>query len=284
MPGYNQPDEMRADAEMIDPAALTVRESKMTVPTDLQKNNAPVRAAAHYGLTLSVLLSRTVLLVSSYFVIARLFASLKIPAPYDAARPWWPLALLLVNALVLVFLLLALKREGLSPAALIGFDRSGWRKDIASALWMIPVSMILAVGATLGFGTGFYGLKTPTGLMSLSSLPAWAMAVTLTLHPLVNAFVEEMTYNGYVFPRLEQLTRSPWLTIVLVTFFFALQHIAIPFAFDARFLVWRFLSFVPLLLFWVLIYARMRRLTALIVVHWFMDIFAVLSILFIPSA
>jgi membrane protease YdiL (CAAX protease family) len=231
----------------------------------------------------AVLISRTVLLFLSYFITAWLFILFGIPAAYESARVWWPLALILVNAIVLSLLFFSVKREGVTLASLIGFEKSKFKKDVISSLWMIPASMILAVGGTFIFGSVIYHLKIPSDLTSLSTLPTWAMIVSLTIHPLVNAFVEEMTYNGYVFPRLQGLLHSSWLTVILVTFFFSLQHIAIPLVFDIKFLLWRFLSFVPLLTFWVLIYAKVRRLTSLIIVHWIMDIFGLITIMFMPS-
>jgi membrane protease YdiL (CAAX protease family) len=259
------------------------KESNMNMTANTSPNAIVRVSTADFLPVLLVLISRTVLLILSYFITAWLFMLTNTPAAYDSARAWWPLALILINAIVLALLFFAVKREGVSLASLIGFEKSRLKKDMASCLWMIPASMVLAVGATMGLGAGMYNLKTPSDLMSLSTLPAWAMVIALTIHPLVNAFVEEMTYNGYVFPRLQGLLRSSWLAVVLVTFFFSLQHIAIPLAFDIKFLVWRFFSFVPLLLFWVLIYVKTRRLTSLIIVHWFMDIFALLTIMFIPS-
>ena len=238
---------------------------------------------AHPVIVGTVLVSRIILLVLFYFIAVWIYKSRNLPNAYDLARPWWPISLIFINGIVLIILFFATRQEGKTMASLIGFDKELIKKDIKSSLWMILVSMVLAVGATMGLGALFYHLKTPSGLMSLSYLPVWAMVLTLAVHPVINAFIEEMTYNGYEFPRLDGILHSSSLAVVLVTFFFSLQHIAIPFAFDAKFLLWRFLSFVPLLLFWVLIYAKMRRLPSLIIVHWFMDIFAVLSILFIPT-
>ena len=90
-----------------------------------------------------------------------------------------------------------------------------------------------------------------------------------------------MTYNGYAFQRVEAVSGTAW-AVAVVTIIFSLQHIAVPFAFDGRFLLWRVLSFVPLLLFWVLLYRRLRRLPALIATHWFMDLFALATLLFVP--
>jgi membrane protease YdiL (CAAX protease family) len=246
------------------------------------KSSASLIAPVNIKRIGGVLVVRTALFVLAYFITAGLFTLAGNPDGYTAARPWWPVAGLFVNTVCLALLAGVTKSEHFSLASLIGFDRQKLKKDLLSSLWMIGVSMILAVTATFGFGLPFYGLKTPAGLLSLAALPGWAMVVSLTIFPLVNAFVEEMTYNGYVFPRLAGHISSPW-AVAWVTLFFCLQHIAIPFAFDPKFLLWRFLSFVPLLLFWVLIYSRFRRLTPLIVTHWFMDIFALLTILFVPT-
>ncbi|MCE1252094.1 MAG: CPBP family glutamic-type intramembrane protease [Anaerolineae bacterium] len=247
-------------------------------------NLPPVAAQKNQSIIVvgGMLVLRTLLLVLSYFLTAVLLTVWGVPQPYDQARAWWPVALIFINVIVLGLLYSTTRQENVSPSALIVFNRLKFKEDVFASLWMIFVSMLLAVGATMGLGAVMYGLKTPAELMSLSNLPLWAVLAALVVHPLVNAFIEEMTYNGFVFPRLEKMTHSTPLAVMLVTFFFSLQHIAIPFAFDLKFLIWRFFSFVPLLLFWVLLFMRKRRLTSLIIVHWFMDIFALLTILFIP--
>lgn len=253
----------------------------MTANTAAKSSSVSI-APVNASLTGAVLLARTVLFVLGYFATAGLFSLAGDADPYTSARPWWPVAGLIVNAACLALLAWATKTENTSLASLIRFDRKKLKSDLRTSLWMIAVSMVLAVAANILFGLPFYGLKTPAGIMSLSPLPGWAVVVALAVFPVVNAFVEEMTYNGYVLPRLERRIPSTASVVAWVTFFFSLQHIAIPFAFDATFLFWRFLSFVPLLLFWVLMYRRVRRLTPLIVTHWFMDIFALLTILFVP--
>ena len=239
-------------------------------------------ATANASLVSVVLAARTGLFLLSYFATVWLFSLAGQVDAYNSARPWWPVAGLFVNAACLALLALAVRREGKSLASLVGFEWKKLKSDLRSSLWMIAVSLVLAVSANIVFGLPFYGLKTPAAVMSLNALPLWAVIISMAVFPLVNAFVEEMTYNGYVLPRVEGRGAPAWAAVSIVTFFFSLQHIALPFAFDATFLLWRFLSFVPLLLFWVLMYRRVRRLTPLIVTHWFMDVFALLTILFVP--
>lgn len=112
-------------------------------------------------------------------------------------------------------------------------------------------------------------------------MPGWALILGVGVFPLVNSVVEEMTYNGYAYPRVEAHSH-PAFAVALVTSVFSLQHIAVPFAFDIQFLVWRVLSFVPLLLFWVFRTDGFVVWPAVIVTHWFMDVFALASLLFMP--
>jgi len=77
-----------------------------------------------------------------------------------------------------------------------------------------------------------------------------------------------MTYNGYVFPRLEALSGRAWVAVLVVAFGWALQHIALPFQLDVQFLLLRVLPAIPFAIIVILIYAKTRRLLPLIVAHW----------------
>ncbi len=56
---------------------------------------------------------------------------------------------------------------------------------------------------------------------------------------------EDLTHNGYALPRLVVLTRSHWLSVAIVLFFFALHHSFLMLA-GWKFFVHIFLTFVPL--------------------------------------
>jgi hypothetical protein len=61
-----------------------------------------------------------------------------------------------------------------------------------------------------------------------------------------------------------------------------LQHIALPLTFDMRFMLFRFLSFLPLAVVMTLICLRTRRLIPFIVAHWLVDMLGVLTGLILP--
>jgi hypothetical protein len=90
---------------------------------------------------------------------------------------------------------------------------------------------------------------------------------------------EEMTYQAYALPRIQALSGRTWVAMVVVGFWWALQHSFLPFLPDWRSVLWRFLAFVPGVTALMLVYWKMRRLPPLIVAHWPMDIVAALMTL-----
>jgi membrane protease YdiL (CAAX protease family) len=89
--------------------------------------------------------------------------------------------------------------------------------------------------------------------------------------PFIWGLTEQMTYNGYLAPRLQVLCGSTSLAIVFVAFAWSLQHVFMPLTFDATFMAFRLLSSVPNTVFQTLLYLRLRRLVPLAIAHALMD-------------
>jgi membrane protease YdiL (CAAX protease family) len=87
-----------------------------------------------------------------------------------------------------------------------------------------------------------------------------------------------MTYTGYALPRLITITKSTWLSVVIVSIFYSLQHCFLSIA-DFRYGFYTFLLFLPLAIALELIYLRIKRLPPLIIGHWLMDLASVLFLL-----
>jgi membrane protease YdiL (CAAX protease family) len=151
------------------------------------------------------------------------------------------------------------------------------------SLAFIVLSIIIAITSSFIFGYLIYG-RYPYDLMPLfSDIPIVVVIVCVVIFSVINSILEEITYNGYIFPRLEEEVKNTNIVILIVLFFFTLQHILIMFVPELKYLIWRLLCFVPLLAFWITIYIKMRRLTTLIIVHWFMDTFTIMSIILSPG-
>lgn len=80
-----------------------------------------------------------------------------------------------------------------------------------------------------------------------------------------------MTYNGYLLPRFQVLSRSTSVAIAVVAFVWSMQHAFMPLTFDAKFMAFRMLSPGPLSIFVTLVYLRLRRVVPLAIAHALMD-------------
>ena len=114
------------------------------------------------------------------------------------------------------------------------------------------------------------------GILSARVLPAWAIFYSCSLWWMIWSPTEEITYQGYVLPRIEALTGRTWIAVAIVGFWWALQHSFLPFVPDWRSSLWRFMAFLPGVFATILVYVRTRRLAPLIVAHWMMDILGML--------
>jgi membrane protease YdiL (CAAX protease family) len=88
----------------------------------------------------------------------------------------------------------------------------------------------------------------------------------------ISSPTEEIIYQGYALPRLRALTGRTWVAMIIVGLWWAAQHCLLPFVPDWKYLLFRFLEFLPGVFVMMLVYLRMRRLGPLILAHWTMDI------------
>jgi hypothetical protein len=102
---------------------------------------------------------------------------------------------------------------------------------------------------------------------------------SIIVWPVIWALTEQMTYMGYLFPRLEVLTRRTLFAAAIVLVVWSLQHLALPFVPDGRYVVYRTITTLPIAMTAVVLYLFVlrRRLLPLVVVHWMADVFAALS-------
>lgn len=200
--------------------------------------------------------------------------------PLIKASAWWPVYGLLANYLCFIVIRKQIKSEKLKFRSLINYRPELIKRDLLKGVLFIVLSIIIAISSSIGFGFLLYDRFPNELMLSFEGIPTLVIALFVLVFPIINSFLEEITYSGFIFPRLENELKNVVFSVIVVLFFFTIQHIFITFKPDLKYMIWRLLSFVPLLLFWIMIYVKMRRLTTLIFVHWFMDTFAIISIIF----
>jgi membrane protease YdiL (CAAX protease family) len=229
---------------------------------------------------LIILFGRLVLAVAAQALAAGVFALLGDPNPWKAAAPWWIVYGTLIDVGCFILLARLAKREGIRLSDLINFQRDRLGKDLLLGVGFIVLFTILAIAGGIVSGILIYGTATPPAIMV--PLPLWGTLYSLVVWPLLWAFAEEMTYQGYALPRLKILTGRSWLAVILVGFGWALQHVALPFVADWRFMLFRFASSLLIGIVLPIIYLRTRRLLPFIIGHWAANLVSVLMTVALP--
>jgi membrane protease YdiL (CAAX protease family) len=166
-------------------------------------------------------------------------------------------------------------------ADLVGIQPAQLGRDflvgLAYAAGILPFAVF---GGFLGTAL-IYG--SAPGPIPIGPLPLAGALYSFLVWPVMWAITEEITYLGYILPRLETLTGRTWIAFLMVTFFWSIQHCAMPLHFDMRFVLWRAITSLPVVAVLSLIFIRTRRLPSLIVAHWAADALAVLVAVLLPT-
>jgi membrane protease YdiL (CAAX protease family) len=197
-----------------------------------------------------------------------------VATPWHDAGLWLPVYGTLIDAACLILLWRFTRREGIALFDLVGLERARLLRDVLLGLALIPVSLVFIYFGTSVAGWVVYGQPAPPYF--LGNLPFAAALYGVLVWPFLWGLAEQMTYNGYLLPRLQVLCRSTSLAVAVVAFAWSLQHAFMPLMLDPRFMAFRLLSSVPSSIFETLLYLRLRRLIPFVLAHALMDAATVL--------
>lgn len=227
---------------------------------------------------LLMLFARSTFILIAQGITYLLFLFLDVQNASVVIRNWWPVYGTLVDIGCLGLLFWLTRREGIRLRDLIGLDVKRLKIEIP-----LGIGLFLLIFPVTIFGGGMLAQLTVYGKIN-PEFPEFTFMHALPLLPLLYARIlwwpiwsatEEMTYNGYVLPRLLAQTKSRWVSVITVAFFFSLQHSFLMLA-GFQFGIYIFLTFLPLTVAMLFAYLRIRRLPPLIMAHWLMDLSNVL--------
>jgi membrane protease YdiL (CAAX protease family) len=222
-----------------------------------------------------MLVARSAFILLAQGLTFLLFLQLNIPNASVVIRNWWPVYGTLVDIGCLGIMYYLTRREGIRLLDLIGLVKSKLKTEIplGIALFIIIFPLAIFGGGALGQLSVYGNLngQFPQYTYNDRILPLLALLYARLIWWPIWSATEEMTYNGYALPRLIAITKSRWLSVAVVAFFFALQHSFLMLA-GWQFFVYIFITFVPLSIAMLLAYLKLRRLPPLIVAHYLMDL------------
>jgi hypothetical protein len=137
---------------------------------------------------------------------------------------------------------------------------------------------LFIIGGPLGYfpnvilGSWLFSDPNTVLNMFIRPLPYGVVLVSLVLFPVSQGLAELPTYFGYVMPSFRKNGMNAILAISLPSLMLGLQHLAMPFLLDIRFILWRALMYIPFAFFCgILLYWRPRLLPYLAIIHVLMN-------------
>jgi len=230
---------------------------------------------------LLMLFTRPALALLAQGIILLLFTQLNVSNSSITIRNWWSVYGTLIDFGCLGLLFWLTKREGIRLRDLFSFKKNKLKIDILLGLGIFIVVFPLCVfgGGMLARLIAYGGLNPELPEATLiRTLPLLAVLYSRILWWPLWSVTEELTYNGYALPRLIAINKSTWLSVALVSFFWAIQHSFMPLV-NPQHGLYLFITFLPLTIALQLIYLRVRRLIPLIIGHWLMDLVSVVFML-----
>jgi membrane protease YdiL (CAAX protease family) len=229
---------------------------------------------------LLMLIARPAFAIAAQAAVAGVFYLRGEAKPWLSAAPWWTVYGTLIDIGCLLALTYFMRRERGNLRDLFGLQPGRLRRD--TLLGLVYALGILPFGILGGFiGTVLIYGSAPAPI-PIGPLPVLGALYSLLIWPTVWAVAEELTYLGYALPRLEVLTGRTWVALLIVVFFWSIQHGAMPLRLDLRFMLWRSITPLPALLVVSLIFIRTRRLVPLMVAHWVANAVSVLILVVLP--
>ena len=191
----------------------------------------------------------------------------------DNISNWWSIVASVVNIITITLLILISKKYKSNYFKLINYEKGKTtKKQIVSIS-----ALILFVGMLGMYIAGFvcYKVFPYAAPMMIAPIPLWLAILNIFILPVTTAFAEEGLYLGCGVNQI----KNKYVAIFVPAFFFALQHSFIPTLFDTRYIIYRFLSFLPLTIILCWHYHKKRNPLPILVGHTIIDVVTVLQIL-----
>ena len=186
---------------------------------------------------------------------------------------WWSIVATVVNIITILILLFVAKKIGSSYKELINYEKGKTKvKEV------IIITLMVLVLASIGMnvsGLICYGVIPYMAPMMAAPIPVIFAIINFILLPLTVSFAEDGLYLGCGVNSF----KNKYLAILVPAFFYALQHSFIPVLYDFKFIIYRFLCFLPLTIIFCIYYYKKKNPVPIMIGHVIVEIASVVLIL-----
>ena len=182
---------------------------------------------------------------------------------------WWTIVATIVNIFTIILLVVISQKNNMTY-----WDLIGYKKGATKVKQIVIISIIiLAVGTGGMYLSGFlcYGVIPYASPMMIAPIAKILAIINFFLLPVSTAFAEDGLYLGCGVNEIE----NKWAGILIPAFFYALQHCFIPTLLDGKYILYRFLSFLPLTIILCWYYQKKRNPVPIMVGHAIIDMMTV---------
>ncbi len=212
---------------------------------------------------------RCVLFLTVFFLI-----SLISRLPYTAISKWWTTVAIVCNIITIAVLYIFCRKQGLTYKKLLNYEKG--KTKVAVAVFIVILTVIVGMCGLYLAGLICYGAFPYLDKTMVEPIPLWMAIIVLLLLPISTTLAEDGLYLGYA---INSATSNKWVNVSFSAFFYALQHSFIPFLLDGIFILYRFLSFLPLTVLICFWYLKNRNPLPFMIGHFILNIATAVQIL-----
>lgn len=205
---------------------------------------------------------RTILFIFIFLII-----SFFVKKDAKEISKYWTLVVIVCNFITIFALYKFCKKNNITYLKLIDYKKSKIKNIIIIGLL---ITLIGIIGSYLS-GFIFYKTIPYTPDIMIQPLPLIIVIIDLILLPITSTFAEEGIYLGVGINKLKVL----YPTI----FFYLLQHCFFPMILDIKYIVYRFVAFIPAIVFMCLYYKKKKEITPIMFGHFVVNFVTILQYL-----
>ena len=177
----------------------------------------------------------------------------------------WSVVASIINILFVLARALITKKQG-GYLKLINYEKGKTRPKQVFAM----IGIILLVGMAGMYLAGWicYGVIPYAAPMMIAPIPVVLAVINLIVLPVSTALAEDSLYLGCGVRQFE----NKFASIIVPAFFFAVQHSFIPTLIDVRYIINRFISFLPLTVILCIHYHKHKNPLPIMIGHAVIDV------------
>lgn len=192
---------------------------------------------------------------------------------YNELTNCWSIVCSIVNILLIILLVILTRINKSNYLELINYEKGKTTKKEVLIICLIVLG--LGMGCMYLAGLIIYQKFPYMAPDMIKPIPLWLAIIVFFILPITTALAEDGLYLGCGVNNIN----NKYLKVIIPGFFFALQHSFIPFLLDFKFILYRFLSFLPLTIILCYIYSKKRNPLPIMIAHTLIDVCTVVLIL-----